>query len=371
MRRRLRARTVPSAGGGGGVASGWASRWTRQSLRDAGVVAELARRLGVEVETGWGPGKIATEIFEKFVEDSLVQPTFVYDYPTEVSPLSKQRADDPDTVERFELYVGGMEIANAFSELNDPDEQRRRFEAQLADRARGDQEAHAMDEDYIRALEYGLPPTGGEGIGIDRLVMLLTNSPSIRDVILFPLMRPRHEGRGDGSEVPGSRFRGSEVPGRLVLSRRSEFFVPPFRSSFFVLRSSFRHMPFELQIALALPARQAPAGLHLGHLAGVDAGRDGRRDGARHRAGDHDRAAAGAARPHPRRDGARLRLEDRRHRRLPRRSRARSNRCRASSGRRRRSIGKALISSDRGDMFITVKGIDPALERDVTEMAAR
>jgi lysyl-tRNA synthetase class 2 len=154
-------------------------------------VSALAQRLGVEVEKGWGPGKIATEIFERYVEDVLVQPTFVYDYPTEVSPLSKQRPDDPDTVERFELYAGGMEIANAFSELNDPDEQRRRFEAQLADRARGDQEAHQMDEDYIRALEYGLPPTGGEGIGIDRLVMLLTNSPSIRDVILFPLMRPQ------------------------------------------------------------------------------------------------------------------------------------------------------------------------------------
>jgi len=166
-----------------------------QAIRSAATVADLARQLGVEVEAGWGPGKIGTEIFEKFVEESLIQPTFVYDYPTEVSPLSKQRADDPDTVERFELYVGGMEIANAFSELNDPDEQRRRFEAQLADRARGDQEAHAMDEDYIRALEYGLPPTGGEGIGIDRLVMLLTNSPSIRDVILFPLMRPRDDGR--------------------------------------------------------------------------------------------------------------------------------------------------------------------------------
>jgi lysyl-tRNA synthetase class 2 len=160
-------------------------------LKDEAQVTALARRLGVEVENGWGPGKIATEIFEKYVEDRLVQPTFVYDYPTEVSPLSKQRPDDPDTVERFELYAGGMEIANAFSELNDPDEQRRRFEAQLADRARGDQEAHQMDEDYIRALEYGLPPTGGEGIGIDRLVMLLTNSPSIRDVILFPLMRPQ------------------------------------------------------------------------------------------------------------------------------------------------------------------------------------
>ena len=160
-------------------------------LNDRDSIAQLAGRVGVEVEPGWGPGKIATEVFEKLVEDRLVQPTFVYDYPTEVSPLSKQRADDPDTVERFELYVGGMEIANAFSELNDPAEQRRRFEAQLADRARGDQEDHQMDEDYIRSLEYGLPPTGGEGIGIDRLVMLLTNSPTIRDVILFPLMRPR------------------------------------------------------------------------------------------------------------------------------------------------------------------------------------
>ena len=108
-----------------------------------------------------------------------------------MSPLSKQKPDDPDTVERFELYIGGFEVANAFSELNDPAEQRRRFEAQLVGRAAGDAEAHAMDEDYIRALEYGLPPTAGEGVGIDRLVMLLTNSPSIRDVILFPLMKPR------------------------------------------------------------------------------------------------------------------------------------------------------------------------------------
>jgi lysyl-tRNA synthetase class 2 len=160
-------------------------------LRDAARARALAKRLGVELHPGWGPGRIATEIFERLNEEALVQPTFVYDFPTEVSPLSKQKPDDPDTVERFELYVGGFEVANAFSELNDPAEQRRRFEAQIHGREAGDLEAHAMDEDYIRALEYGLPPTAGEGVGIDRLVMLLTNSPSIRDVILFPLMRPR------------------------------------------------------------------------------------------------------------------------------------------------------------------------------------
>ena len=160
-------------------------------LRDRDRVADVAEALGIEVKPGLGAGKITTEIFERLCEHRLVQPTFVYDFPTEVSPLSKQRADDPDTVERFELYIGGFEVANAFSELNDPVEQRRRFDAQLGDRARGDLEAHEMDEDYIRALEYGLPPTGGEGVGIDRLVMVLTNSPSIRDVILFPLMRKR------------------------------------------------------------------------------------------------------------------------------------------------------------------------------------
>jgi lysyl-tRNA synthetase, class II len=164
---------------------------TDADLRDRDKAAAIARRLGIEIHKGWGAGKIATEMFERLNEHDLVQPTFVYDFPTEVSPLSKQRPDDPDTVERFELYIGGFEVANAFSELNDPAEQRRRFEAQLQDRAAGDDEAHAMDEDYIRALEYGLPPTAGEGVGIDRLVMLLTNSPSIRDVILFPLMRPR------------------------------------------------------------------------------------------------------------------------------------------------------------------------------------
>ena len=164
---------------------------TDAELRDRSAAAAIAGQLGLEVDPGHGAGKIATGLFEALCEEKLIQPTFVYDFPTEVSPLSKQKPDDPDTVERFELYIGGFEVANAFSELNDPAEQRRRFEAQLKDRARGDLEAHAMDEDYIRALEYGLPPTGGEGVGIDRLVMLLTNSPSIRDVILFPLMRAR------------------------------------------------------------------------------------------------------------------------------------------------------------------------------------
>jgi lysyl-tRNA synthetase, class II len=162
-------------------------------FRRADAARAIADELGVSIEPGVGPGKITAEVFEALWEESLVQPTFVYDFPTEVSPLSKQKPDDPDTVERFELYVGGFEVANAFSELNDPAEQRRRFEQQIQERQRGDAEAHEMDEDYIRALEYGMPPAGGEGIGIDRLVMLLTDSHSIRDVILFPLMRPRND----------------------------------------------------------------------------------------------------------------------------------------------------------------------------------
>jgi lysyl-tRNA synthetase class 2 len=163
---------------------------TEPDLRDRAKAAEVAKALHFEVHPSHGAGKIATTIFEGLWEDQLIQPTFVYDFPTEVSPLSKQKPDDPDTVERFEMYAGGFEVANGFSELNDPVEQRRRFEDQLKGRAAGDAEAHQMDEDYVRALEYGLPPTGGEGIGIDRLVMLLTGSSSIRDVILFPLMRP-------------------------------------------------------------------------------------------------------------------------------------------------------------------------------------
>ena len=136
------------------------------------------------------PGEALTAIFERRVEDKLIQPTMIYDYPVESSPLSKNKPEDPAFVERFEIYAAGMEIGNAYTELNDPQEQRRRFEMQLVKRERGDEEAHQMDEDYVRALAYAMPPTGGEGIGIDRLTMILTGSGSIRDVILFPLLRP-------------------------------------------------------------------------------------------------------------------------------------------------------------------------------------
>jgi len=139
-------------------------------------------------------GKLIYNLFEAVVEPFLFQPTIIYDYPVEVSPLSKAKPHDPAHVERFEFFAGGFELGNAFSELNDPEEQHKRFAQQLAEKARGDDEAHAMDEDYVRALMYGLPPTGGEGLGVDRLVMLLTGSRSIRDVILFPLMRNRDQG---------------------------------------------------------------------------------------------------------------------------------------------------------------------------------
>jgi lysyl-tRNA synthetase class 2 len=135
-------------------------------------------------------GEALTDIFERHVEHQLIQPTIIYDYPVETSPLSKNKPEDPAFVERFEIYAAGMEIGNAYTELNDPQEQRRRFEMQLGMRERGDEEAHQMDEDYVRALSYAMPPAGGEGIGIDRLTMILTGSRSIRDVILFPLLRP-------------------------------------------------------------------------------------------------------------------------------------------------------------------------------------
>ena len=136
------------------------------------------------------PGEALADIFERVAEEQLIQPTIIYDYPVELSPLSKNKPENPAFVERFEIYAAGMEIGNAYTELNDPQEQRRRFEMQLGMRERGDEEAHQMDEDYVRALSYAMPPTGGEGIGIDRLTMIMTNSKSIRDVILFPLLRP-------------------------------------------------------------------------------------------------------------------------------------------------------------------------------------
>jgi lysyl-tRNA synthetase class 2 len=144
------------------------------------------------------------EIFDTLVEPTLVQPTFVVDFPIELSPLSKQKQGQPRLVDRFELYVCRREIANAYSELNDPIDQRRRFEEQAAERERGDEEAHWMDEDFVRALEYGLPPTAGEGIGVDRLAMLFTDVASIRDVILFPHLRPERSGAedDDASEEP-------------------------------------------------------------------------------------------------------------------------------------------------------------------------
>jgi lysyl-tRNA synthetase class 2 len=138
-------------------------------------------------------GEALADVFEKVAEDQLIQPTIIYDFPIETSPLSKNKPDEPEMVERFEIFAGGMEIGNAYTELNDPQEQRRRFEMQIAMREKGDEEAHQMDEDYIRALCYGMPPAGGEGIGIDRLAMLLTGSRTIRDVILFPLLRPEGE----------------------------------------------------------------------------------------------------------------------------------------------------------------------------------
>ncbi len=161
-------------------------------------LAELVRRYNahnphIPFDPAAPAGKTVAELFEFVAEPHLVQPTFIYDFPLAISPLSKNKREpeeNADWVERFEIFVGGLEIGNAFSELNDPEEQRRRFEGQLSERARGDEEAHQMDEDYIRALSYGMPPAAGEGVGIDRLTMLLTDSRSIRDVILFPLLRP-------------------------------------------------------------------------------------------------------------------------------------------------------------------------------------
>ena len=160
------------------------------AIRDRDYLKSFAEKLNIKVEENYGAGKLQFEIFEKTGEDQLRQPTFVMQHPTEVSPLSRKNDEDPFVTDRFELFIGGREIANGFSELNDPEDQEERFRAQAENRQAGDDEALVYDADYIRALEYGLPPTAGLGLGIDRLVMLFTDSPSIRDVLLFPHMRP-------------------------------------------------------------------------------------------------------------------------------------------------------------------------------------
>ena len=157
---------------------------------------EISGPLTVEPEP---VGKAIAGVFEAVAESHLIQPTIIYDFPLAVSPLSKVKPDEPDWVERFEFYIGGFEVGNAFSELNDPVDQLERFQQQMVQKDKGDDEAHQMDEDYVRALGYGLPPTAGEGIGIDRLTMLLTDSRSIRDVILFPLLRPQTQ-HGESAE---------------------------------------------------------------------------------------------------------------------------------------------------------------------------
>lgn len=162
----------------------------RMAIRDRGYLAGVASDLGIRIEDSYGSGKLQVEIFEKTGEHQLRQPTFVTLHPTETSPLSRKNDEDPFVTDRFELFIAGREIANGFSELNDPEDQESRFRQQAENRAAGDDEALAYDADYIRALEYGLPPTAGLGVGIDRLVMLLTDSPSIRDVLLFPHLRP-------------------------------------------------------------------------------------------------------------------------------------------------------------------------------------
>jgi lysyl-tRNA synthetase class 2 len=162
----------------------------RVRLRDVEYLRGVCERLGIKPAAGDGAGKLQIEIFEKTAEASLMQPTFVYAYPAEVSPLARRNDADPFITDRFEFFVGGRELANGFSELNDPDDQAARFREQVARKSSGDEEAMFYDADYVRALEYGLPPTAGLGIGVDRLVMLFTDQPSIRDVLLFPHMRP-------------------------------------------------------------------------------------------------------------------------------------------------------------------------------------
>jgi lysyl-tRNA synthetase class 2 len=194
-----------------GVRCDWSQDFSRMTLREAifhynshllpeqllerSSIAQIASELQIDVQDAWGPGKIELEIFEKTVEHQLVNPVFITAFPTEVSPLARRNDQDPRVSDRFELFVCGREIANGFSELNDYEDQAQRFKQQVREKEAGDEEAMHYDDDYVTALEYGLPPTAGEGIGIDRLVMLLTNAPSIRDVLLFPHMRPRSQDR--------------------------------------------------------------------------------------------------------------------------------------------------------------------------------
>ena len=174
-------------------AAGETTQLAPERIAELKTIREAVSTVYYDSMKGAPIGKTIYNLFETVVEPFLIQPTIIYDYPVEVSPLSKAKPDDPAHVERFEFFAGGFELGNAFSELNDPVEQEKRFAQQLGERQRGDDEAHQMDEDYLRALAYGLPPTGGEGLGVDRLTMLLTGSKSIRDVILFPLMRKEQE----------------------------------------------------------------------------------------------------------------------------------------------------------------------------------
>ncbi|MFY9560340.1 MAG: lysine--tRNA ligase [Terriglobales bacterium] len=214
----------------GDQAIAWAgSNWRRLTMREAiiqfwpekagakpirsdfashdSVKALVMRVRGAGINLAYDPnepvGKTIAGLFEAVAEEHLVQPTIIYEFPTAISPLSKQKPDEPDWTERWEIFAGKMEIANGFSELNDPEDQRRRFEAQLKERERGDDQAHQMDEDYIRALSYGMPPAGGVGVGVDRLAMLLTDSHTIRDVILFPLLRPEKPSTTEGAGGTG------------------------------------------------------------------------------------------------------------------------------------------------------------------------